>query len=101
MPACLTAQPWRATPAIFFLYGAHKGVSEHMISIPKQIFAVGKYLISPMTRTEESGLYTALVSIRNGSHDRVFRFRPQFSSREDAVQYAIDEAHIWLEQRAA
>ncbi len=54
-----------------------------------------------MTRTEESGLYTALVSIRNGSHDRVFRFRPQFSSREDAVQYAIDEAHIWLEQRAA
>ncbi len=54
-----------------------------------------------MTRTNETGRYTALVSIRNGSHDRVFKFTPQFSSREDAVNYAIDEAHLWLGQRAA
>lgn len=72
-----------------------------MISIPKQVFSVGKYQISPMTRTNETGRYTALVSIRNGSHDRVFKFTPQFSSREDAVNYAIDEAHLWLGQRAA
>ena len=54
-----------------------------------------------MTRMNDSGLYTALVSIRNGSHDRVFRFTPQFASSEDAVRYAIDEAHVWLGQRAA
>lgn len=54
-----------------------------------------------MTRAHDSGRYTALVSIRNGMHDRVFRFTPQFSSSEDAVNYAIGEARSWLEQRAA
>ncbi len=54
-----------------------------------------------MTRSNDSGRYTALVSIRNGNHDRVFRFTPQFSSTEDAVAYAIGEAHLWLRQRAA
>lgn len=52
-----------------------------------------------MTRIDDSGLYTALVSIRNGSHDRVFRFTPQFASSEDAVSYAIGEARTWLRQR--
>lgn len=52
-----------------------------------------------MTRVNDAGQYTALVSIRNGTHDRVFRFTPQFSSHEDAVEYAVGEAHIWLRQR--
>jgi hypothetical protein len=39
------------------------------------------------------------VSIRNGSHDRVFRFIPQFSTREGAVQYALSEGQRWLRQR--
>ncbi len=52
-----------------------------------------------MTRTNDAGQYTALVSIRNGSHDRVFRFSPQFSSHDDAVTYAIGEAHRWLQHR--
>lgn len=72
-----------------------------MISISKQSFSAGKYFVSPMTRSNDSGRYTALVSIRNGSHDRVFRFLPQFSSREEAIDYAIGEAHTWLRQRAA
>ena len=53
-----------------------------------------------MTRTNDSGSYTALVSIRNGCHDRVFRFTPQFSSQNEAVNYAIGEAQIWLSQRS-
>lgn len=72
-----------------------------MIPTHEQAFSTGKYLVSPMTRMNDSGLYTALVSIRNGSHDRVFRFTPQFASSEDAVRYAIDEARIWLRQRMA
>ncbi len=54
-----------------------------------------------MTRIDDSGRYTALVSIRNGAHDRVFRFAPHFASSEAAVSHAIDEAHAWLRQRSA
>lgn len=70
-----------------------------MISDTKPTFSVGKYLISPMTRIHDSGHFTALVSISNGMHDRVFRFTPQFSSTDEAVSYAIREAHAWLRQR--
>lgn len=72
-----------------------------MTSIFKQDFAAGKFHISPMTRISESGQFTALVSIRNGMHDRVFRFNPQFSSHEEAVRYAVGEAQIWLRDRIA
>lgn len=71
-----------------------------MISTLEKAFSVGKYLVSPFTRSTDLGQYTASVSIRNGSHDRVFRFVPNFASREDALQYAIDEGHSWLQQRA-
>ena len=69
----------------------------------EKAFSVGKYLVSPLTRLTESGHYAASVSIRSGSgrgtHDRVFRFVPQFATREGALQYAIDEGHSWLQQR--
>ena len=68
----------------------------------EKAFSVGKYLVSPLTRLTESGQYTASVSIRSGNgrgtHDRVFRFVPQFATREGALQYAIDEGHSWLRQ---
>ncbi|MEK9803824.1 MAG: hypothetical protein VW475_10520 [Curvibacter sp.] len=65
----------------------------------EKAFSVGKYLVSPLTRPTESGRYTASVSIRNGMHDRVFRFVPEFSTRESALQYAEAEGRSWLQQR--
>jgi hypothetical protein len=66
-------------------------------------FSVGKYLVSPLSRRNESGQYTASVSIRSGrgrgTHDRVFRFVPEFATHEGALQYAIAEGHRWLQQR--
>ena len=70
-----------------------------MISISEKAFSVGKYLVSPFTRRNDSGRYTASVSIRNGSHDRVFRFVPEFTTREGALQYAVAEGYHWLQQR--
>lgn len=71
----------------------------------EKAYSVGKYLVSPLTRTTESGLYTASVSIRSGSgsgtSDRVFRFVPEFATRESALQYAMAEGHRWLQQRHA
>ncbi len=69
----------------------------------EKAFSVGKYLVSPLTRTTESGNYTASVSIRSGSgsgtSDRVYRFVPEFATREGALQYAVAEGHSWLQQR--
>ena len=65
----------------------------------EKAFSVGKYLVSPLTRRTDSGRYMASVSIRNGMHDRVLRFVPEFSSRESALQYAATEGRHWLQQR--
>jgi len=66
-------------------------------------FSVGKYLVSPLSRRSESGHYLASVSIRSGSgsgtHDRVYRFVPEFATREGALAYAIAEGHSWLQAR--
>ncbi len=70
-----------------------------MYTTTEKAFSVGKYLVSPLTRFNESGQYSASVSIRNGSHDRVFRFIPEFSTKEDAAQYAIAEGRRWIRHR--
>ncbi len=72
-----------------------------MFTNKENTLTVGKYLVSPLTRFDESGHYTASVSIRNGSHDRVFRFLPAFSTKEDAARYAIAEGRRWIQQRFA
>lgn len=63
-------------------------------------FALGKYLISPLARMSAPGIYHASVSIRSGhgraSHDRVFRFLPQFSSLESACSYAAEQGRAWV-----
>ncbi len=75
-----------------------------MNTTPEQAFAVGKYLVSPLSRRNESGSYTASVSIRSGqgrgTHDRVFRFLPEFATREGALQYAVAEGRSWLQHQA-
>jgi hypothetical protein len=65
----------------------------------EKAFSVGKYLVSPLIRATESGRYMASVSIRNGMHDRVLRFVPEFSTRESALDYAVVEGRSWLQQR--
>ncbi len=74
-----------------------------MISTLEKAFSVGKYLVSPSTHTTDTGLYTASVSIRSGrgsgTHDRIYRFVPEFVQRDNALRYAVNEAHLWLAQR--
>lgn len=71
----------------------------------EKAFLVGKYLVSPLSRQTESGHYTASVSIRSGkgrgTHDRVYRFIPQFPCQESALQYAEAQGRDWLLTRCA
>ena len=66
---------------------------------------LGKYTVSPLTRRDAGGLYSASLSIRSGrgsmTHDRVMRFVPQFDSLEEAAGFARDQAFAWLERAAA
>jgi hypothetical protein len=66
---------------------------------------VGKYLLSPLIRRTDSGEYAASVSIRSGSgsatHDRIFRFIPQFPTRDGARRYATEQGLAWLHEAAA
>lgn len=74
-----------------------------MITTLENAFSVGKYLVSPSTHTTDTGLYTASVSIRSGrgsgTHDRIYRFIPEFVQRDCALRYAVNEGHRWLAQR--
>lgn len=74
-----------------------------MITTLEKAFSVGKYLVSPSTHTTDSGLFTASVSIRSGrgtgTHDRIYRFVPEFAERDCALRYAVNEGHRWLAQR--
>ncbi len=58
-------------------------------------FSVGKFLVSPLSRLTEAGDYIASISIRSGrgsgSHDRVFRFLPRFTTQQGALAYAAHE----------
>jgi hypothetical protein len=62
----------------------------------------GKYLVSPLVRLNESGRYKASVSIRSGykssTHDRIFRFTPDFPTHEGATEYALAQGTNWLNQ---
>jgi hypothetical protein len=76
-----------------------------MTTTREKTFSVGKYLVSPLTRLTDSGHYAASVSIRSGSgratHDRVFRFLPQFATRAGAHRYAIEQGLTWLGEPSA
>lgn len=61
---------------------------------------MGKYLISPLTRRQVDGRYTASVSIRSGrgamTHDRVLRFVPLFDCEHQAARFASAQALAWI-----
>ena len=67
--------------------------------------AVGKYLVAPLVRRLEDGLFAAAVSIRSGrgsaSHDRVMRFTPRFADASQALQYANEQGLGWVRERTA
>lgn len=63
-------------------------------------FTVGKYLVSPLTRSLASGRFAAGVSIRSGAgrmtHDRVIRFQPDFATSDQAARFATEQALAWI-----
>jgi len=65
-------------------------------------FAVGKYLVSPMTRQLDDGRFAPSVSIRSGrgsgTHDRVIRLDARFVSHDDAIAHATEHGMSWLRQ---
>jgi hypothetical protein len=66
--------------------------------------AVGKYLVSPLTKRLDDGRYAASVSIRTGrgtaTHDRVLRFAALFNTQAAAVTYATEQGLIWVREPA-
>lgn len=85
-------------------FACDPGVTCHsMISTLEKAFSVGKYLVSPSAHSTDTGRYTAGVSIRSGrgsgTHDRIYRFVPEFIQRDCALRYAVNEGHRWLAQR--
>lgn len=65
--------------------------------------AVGKYLVSPLTKRLDDGRYAASVSIRSGrgsgTHDRVMRFTPLFCCNNSAASYATEQGLNWVHGR--
>ena len=63
-------------------------------------FTAGKFLITPMTRSCQSGRYIASLSVRRGqksqTHDKVYSFHPEFDSADSALTYAAVQGRQWL-----
>ena len=63
-------------------------------------FQVGRFLITPLSRDNAHGQFTASLSIRRGhgsqTHDRVYTFTPAFIDRESALAYASVQGRYWL-----
>ncbi|MDI9332520.1 MAG: hypothetical protein QM527_14665 [Alphaproteobacteria bacterium] len=63
-------------------------------------FTVGKFLITPLTRSVAAGRFVATLSIRRGqgtqTHDRIYTFTPDFACRDSALMYATAQARYWL-----
>jgi hypothetical protein len=71
-----------------------------MTSIFSLPFTVGKFLITPLTRSNTAGHHTASLSIRRGAgsqtHDRIYTFMPEFTTQESALMYAAAQGRYWL-----
>ena len=63
-------------------------------------FTVGKFHITPLSRAHAAGRFVASLSIRRGrgaqTHDRVYTFKPEFSSQDSALMYAAAQGRYWL-----
>ena len=67
-----------------------------------QSIAIGKYLVSPLSKQLADGQYAASVSIRSGrgsaSTDRVMRFKGSFFSENAAHHYAREQGMAWVSE---
>lgn len=72
----------------------------HMSSFSSLPFTVGKFLITPLIRSKNTGRFSAALSIRRGrgtqTHDRVYTFKPEFTSRDGALVYAAAQGRYWM-----
>jgi hypothetical protein len=63
-------------------------------------FAVGKFRITPLSRSHAAGHHTAVLSICRGqgsqTNDRVYTFTPEFTCQDSALMYAAAQARNWL-----
>ena len=82
-----------ASPAPRLLIDAMSAIS----SLP---FTVGKFHITPLSRAQAAGRFVASLSIRRGrgaqTHDRIYTFKPEFSSQDSALMYAAAQGRYWL-----
>ena len=64
--------------------------------------AIGKYLVSPLSRPLDDGGFLSSVSIRSGrgsaSTDRVMRFIGRFDTARAARRYAREQGLLWVAQ---
>ena len=64
--------------------------------------AIGKFLVSSLSKPLDDGSYCASVSIRSGrgsaSTDRVMRFSDRFDSERAAHLYAHAQGRAWVAQ---
>ena len=71
-----------------------------MSSISSLSFNVGKFLITPLTRSDAAGRFVASLSIRRGqgsqTHDKVYTFKPEFTNQDSALTYAAAQGRYWL-----
>ena len=71
-----------------------------MSSISSLPFTVGKFLITPITRSAATGGFLASLSIRRGqgtqTHDRIYTFKPEFNCQDSALTYAAAQGRYWL-----
>lgn len=63
-------------------------------------FSIGRFRITPLSRSHGTDHHTALLSIRRGqgsqTHDRVYTFKAQFKTQNDALMYAAAQGRHWL-----
>ncbi len=76
-----------------------------MIQIPSTPLSVGKYLVSPLSKRLSDGRFAASVSIRSGqgsgTHDRVLRLTPSFTTQAAALSYASGRGLTWVHDPAS
>ncbi|RRS04643.1 hypothetical protein EIP75_09490 [Aquabacterium soli] len=61
--------------------------------LPAHTRALGKFVFSAFSQQTDCGQHQASLSIRSGrgrgTHDRVFRFVPLFTTPQAAIHYAL------------
>ena len=72
-------------------------------NIKNHSLQIGKFLVSPLCKRLATGQYSASVSIRSGkgsgTHDRVVRLLPSFTTEPAAIGFALREGIAWIQRQ--